>query len=248
MILWAVFIPLAALALLGVRRSVGVVGGVLRRGGGAGAARPGASPGIPAALPARLRGHVLRAEHHGSYRERVRDARRTSWSSVSGHTRARGERERSERLLLNVLPGADRRAPEERDRRDRGALRRGDRALRRPRRLHRAVVNHAAQPSSSTCSTGSSARSTGSPMRQGSRRSRRSATRTWWSAGCRSRGRTTSRRSPGPALAMRDEIAAIAERDRAGLARGADRDRQRAGRRRASSEGASSSTTSGATR
>ena len=57
------------------------------------------------------------------------------------HRALEAEQERSERLLLNVLPGRSPSA-EGRDRGDRGSLRRGERALRGPRRLHGAVVGH----------------------------------------------------------------------------------------------------------
>ena len=60
-----------------------------------------------------------------------------------------------------------------------------------------AVGRHGAPTSWWPCWTRSSPRSTGSPTRRASRRSRRSATRTWWPAGCPSRGPTTWRRSPG---------------------------------------------------
>ena len=74
MILWAIFTPLAALALQGLRRSVAVVGGVLRRARGARAARPAPLAGSGGA-PDGLRDHILRAERYGAHPERVCDAR-----------------------------------------------------------------------------------------------------------------------------------------------------------------------------
>ena len=64
MILWAIFTPLAALALLGAAALGGWFAGVPRRAGGARAARPPPRPGPRRRCPTGLRDHVLRAERH----------------------------------------------------------------------------------------------------------------------------------------------------------------------------------------
>ena len=99
------------------------------------------------------------------------------------------ERERalaeSERLLLNVLPAPVAARLKRGRRRHRGHIRRGDRPVRRHRRLHPAGGATPGRATSWRCSTRSLRGWTRWHSVMGSRRSRRSATPTWWSAASR---------------------------------------------------------------
>jgi adenylate cyclase len=194
MILWAIFTPLAALALQGLRRSVVWLVAFFAELVVLGLLDPRLSQD-PAALPTDLvitffvlnvMGLTLSAYVMLGYfveqRERARRA-------------LEAERERSERLLLNVLPEpiAERLKVETgviADHYDTVSV------------LFADLVGFTGRWSWPPTSWWPSwmrfsPRSTGSPMRSAWRRSRRSATPTWWRAGCQNRVRTTSRRSPG---------------------------------------------------
>jgi len=194
MILWAIFTPLAALALLGLRRSVVwfvaffaelVVLGLLDR----------RLSQDPAALPTGLvitffvlnvMGLTLSAYVMLGYfveqRERARRA-------------LEAERERSERLLLNVLPGpiAERLKVGTgviADHCDTVSVLFADLVGFSERSLVMAADELVALLDEIFSAFDRLA------MRRASRRSRRSATPTWWRAGCQSHVQTTSRRSP----------------------------------------------------
>ena len=209
MILWAVMSPLAALAMLGVRRSLPwlvaffLVLAVLT------VLDPALVDGDPAELPERLviaffvlnisgmtLGAFLMLGYFVHQRERA-------------HAALEVERERSERLLLNVLPEPI----AERLKRHEGViaeqLRRGDRALRRHRRVH-ASCRPTCSPGCArrTCSTRSSPRSTRSPTQHGLEKIKTIGD-AYMVVGGRAvaAGRPRARRSREMALEMRDAVA-----------------------------------------
>jgi len=135
MILWATFTPLAALALQGLRRSVVwfvaffvelVVLGLLdpRLSQDAAALPVGL---VIAFFVLNVMGLTLSAYVMLGYFVEQRERARRALEAVGAPA-------------VERLAQPDRRAPEGRDRGDRGSLRHGERPLRRPRRLHRAVV------------------------------------------------------------------------------------------------------------
>ena len=205
-VLWCVMTPLTALAMLGVRRSIPWLVGffvvllVL-------ALLDPALARDPARLPSGLRtaffvlnlaglmlGSFLMLGYFVHQRELA-------------HAALEAERERSERLLLNVLP-----APiADRLKRHQGVIaeQQDDVTV-----LFADLVGSPScrrawtRPRSSACSTRSSRCSTHWPTRSDWRRSRRSGTRTCSPEVCPRRVEIT----PRPWPAMRDEVAAIAAR------------------------------------
>ena len=134
-----------------------------------------------------------------------------SWNSGSGRIALEAERELSERLLLNVLPGpiAERLKVGTgviADHYDTVSVLFADLVGFTQRSVVLAADELVALLDEIF------PRSTGSPMRRASRRSRRSATPTWWRAGCRNHVRTTSRRSP----AWRSRCGTRSQRSRSG--------------------------------
>ena len=88
MVLWAVFTPLAALAMLGVRRALAWLAAcfvwlVLL------AILDSRFAAAPRRAPRRLRRHLLRAQRHGRHPERVRHARLLRRAARAGPSRAR---------------------------------------------------------------------------------------------------------------------------------------------------------------
>ncbi len=111
MILWGIFTPLAALALLGVRRSIGWLAALLAMLVALALLDPWLSAG-PAALPRgfvvtffvlNLTGVTISAYVMLGYF--VAQRQRAHQALERAHRELESERERSERLLLNVLPG-----------------------------------------------------------------------------------------------------------------------------------------------
>ena len=83
--------------------------------------------------------------------------------------------------------------------------------VRRHRRLHQAGQRHRPHRTGAVSSTGSTPTSTRSSTGTDWRRSRPAATPTWWSAACRSRGRTTCEALACLALDMADAVAGLTD-------------------------------------
>ena len=114
-ILWAIFVPLAALALVGIRRSLWWLAAFLRRSRGAGLADPVLTRDPRQPCPRTIVISVLRPQHHGRHRERLRDACVLRRGAASARApRARGVSESGQSDCCSTpSTAAHRRAPEE---------------------------------------------------------------------------------------------------------------------------------------